>query len=144
MIDPDHVLPVSRQAEALGMARSTVYCKPVPLSAADERLLRQLDELHLMYPFAGSRKLTAFLRADGNDVGRRHVTTLMRIAGIETLYRKPRTTRRNQRTPCFRICCEGCPSPDRIRSGRWISPTFRCVVALCISRRCWIGTAAVS
>jgi putative transposase len=101
MIDPDHPLPVSRQAEALGMARSTVYYKPVPLSEADERLLRQIDELHLMYPFAGSRKLTALLRADGIEVGRRHVTSLMRIAGVETLYRKPRTTMRNAAYPVF-------------------------------------------
>lgn len=107
MIDPDHVLPISRQAEALGLARSTVCYKPVPLSAADERLLRQLDELRLQYPFAGSRKLTTFLRAGGNDVGRRHVTTLMRIAGIETLYRTPRTTRRNPAHPVFPYLLRG-------------------------------------
>lgn len=107
MIDPDHVLPINRQAEAFGLARSTVYYKPVPLSSADEQLLRQLDELHLLYPFAGSRKLTAFLRADGIEVGRRHVTTLMRIAGIETLYRKPRTTQRNAAHPVFPYLLRG-------------------------------------
>ena len=76
MIDPNHPLPVSRQADALGIARSTVYYKPVPMSEADERLLRQIDELHLMYPFAGSRKLTALLRADGVKV--RNVSMTLR------------------------------------------------------------------
>ncbi len=107
MIDPNHPLPVSRQADALGIARSTVYYKPVPMSEADERLLRQIDALHLMYPFAGSRKLTALLRADGVKVGRRHVTTLMRIGGIETLYRKPRTTQRNTAHPVFPYLLRG-------------------------------------
>jgi len=95
MIDSDHPLPISRQAEALGIAKSTVYYEPVPLSATDEAILRRLDALHLDYPFAGSRKLRLFLQAEGIEVGRRHVTTLMRLAGIETLYRRPRTTRKN-------------------------------------------------
>ncbi|MFM7118902.1 MAG: IS3 family transposase, partial [Gammaproteobacteria bacterium] len=95
MIDSDHPLPISRQAEALGIAKSTVYDKPAPLSATDEAILRRLDALHLDYPFAGSRKRRLFLQAEGIEVGRRQVTTLMRLAGIETLYRRPRTTRKN-------------------------------------------------
>lgn len=95
MIDPEHPLPVSRQAEALGIARSTVYYKAVPLSAEDEAILRRLDALHLEFPFAGSRKLRLFLHEEGIEIGRRHVTTLMRLAGIEPLYRQPRTTKRN-------------------------------------------------
>lgn len=50
MIDPKHELPVTRQAEALGIARSTVYYKAVPLSAEDEAILRCLDALHLEFP----------------------------------------------------------------------------------------------
>jgi putative transposase len=95
MIDREHALPVARQADALGIAKSTVYYKPVSLSATDEAILRRLDALHLDYPFAGSRKLRLFLQAEGIEVGRRHVTTLMRLAGIETLYRRPRTTKKN-------------------------------------------------
>jgi len=95
MIDRDHPLPVARQSEALGIARSSVYYKAVPLSAEDEAILRCLDALHLDYPFAGSRKLRVLLRAEGIAIGRRHVTTLMRLAGIETLYRRPRTTKKN-------------------------------------------------
>jgi putative transposase len=93
MIDRDHELSVTRQAEAVGIARSTVYYLPRPVSAADLYLMRQIDKLHTEFPFAGSRMLRRLLAANGSKVGRRHVKTLMDRMGIEALYRRPRTTR---------------------------------------------------
>lgn len=55
--------------------------------------MRQIDQLHLDYLFAGSRMLRDLLRQDGFNVGRKHVATLMRRIGIEALYRKPRTAK---------------------------------------------------
>ena len=63
------------------------------MSAADLALMRRLDELHLEFPFAGSRMLRGLVAAEGCKVGRRHVKTLMRRMGIEALYRRPRTTK---------------------------------------------------
>ena len=54
--------------------------------------MRILDELHLKWPFYGARKLTRELQNQGHEVGRRHVTALMRRMGIEAIYRKPRTS----------------------------------------------------
>ncbi|MGB9430072.1 MAG: DDE-type integrase/transposase/recombinase [Gammaproteobacteria bacterium] len=54
--------------------------------------MRRLDELHLEHPFLGARRLAAWLQREGRSVGRRHVTFLMRLMGLETLYRKPRTS----------------------------------------------------
>jgi putative transposase len=85
-------LPVTRQADLLGLSRSSVYYAPRPLPERDRVLMRRLDELHLQWPFYGSRKLLVELRKEGFDVGRRHVVTLMRRMGIEALYRKPRTS----------------------------------------------------
>ena len=93
MIDRDHELSVKKQAEAVGIARSTVYYLPRPASAADLDLMKQIDKLHTEFPFAGSRMLRRLLAADGSKVGRRHVKTLMDRMGIEALYRRPRTTR---------------------------------------------------
>jgi putative transposase len=93
MIDRGHALSVTKQAEAAGLARSTVYYLPRPASAADLELMRQLDELHLEFPFAGARMLSRLLAARGSRIGRRHVKTLMRRMGIEALYRRPRTTK---------------------------------------------------
>ena len=93
MIDPEHKLPVCRQAEELGVSRSTVYYRRRPIAEADLMLMRRIDELHLNYPFAGSRMLRDMLLHHGLEVGRRHVRTLMRRTGIEALYRKPNTSK---------------------------------------------------
>jgi putative transposase len=93
MIDPEHDLPITQQAEILHISRSTVYYQPRPFSVADLWLMRQIDELHLNYPFAGSRMLRGLLWQQGLEVGRRHIKTLMRRMGIEALYRKPNTSK---------------------------------------------------
>jgi putative transposase len=94
MIEREHDLPITKQAEALNISRGSVYYLPRPASDSDLALMRRIDELHLELPFAGSRMLRAMLAAEGSKVGRRHVATLMRRMGIEALYRRPRTTKR--------------------------------------------------
>ena len=54
MIDRQHPLPVVRQCRLVAVARSSVYAAPRPVAAATLALMRQIDELHLQYPFAGS------------------------------------------------------------------------------------------
>ena len=95
MIDRTHPLPIKRQAKALGMARSTVYAVPRPISDRDLQLMKRIDRLHLEMPFAGSRMLRDLLAQAGIEVGRKHVATLMRRMGIEALYRKPKTTQKH-------------------------------------------------
>ena len=86
MIDRQHDLPVSRQAELLKLSRASVYYRPKPVSDADLARMRRMDELHLEYPFAGSRMLRDMLNQEGDAVGRRRVARLMRRMGIEALY----------------------------------------------------------
>jgi len=93
MIDRQHPLPVVKQCQILAIARSSVYAVPQPVAAVTLALMRQMDELHLQHPFAGSRMLRDLLRLQGVIVGRKHVATLMRRMGIEALYQRPRTTR---------------------------------------------------
>ena len=93
MIDRRHDLSIARQASALGISRGSVYYLPRPVPAADLAVMRRIDELHLDYPFAGSRMLQGLLKAEGHCVGRRHVATLMRKMGIEALYRRPNTSK---------------------------------------------------
>jgi putative transposase len=93
MIDREHDLPISKQAEVLRISRGSVYYLPRPVSAADLEVMRRLDRLHLEFPFAGSRMLRGLLVAEGCKIGRRHVKTLMQRMGIEALYRRPRTTK---------------------------------------------------
>ena len=92
MINRGEKLSVTRQSELLGLNRSGVYYTPRALSAEDLKLMRRLDELHLEHPFYGARRLSKQLQREGIEVGRLHVTSLMRRMGIEALYRRPRTS----------------------------------------------------
>src|SRR3989475_9414832 len=93
MIDREHDLPITKQAEVLKISRGSVYYLPRPVSSSDLAIMQRLDRLHLEFPFAGSRMLRGLLAAEGSKIGRRHVKTLMRRMGIEALYRPPRTTK---------------------------------------------------
>jgi len=90
MIDRTHELSVSRQCQLLEIGRSSYYYQAVPVSQADVDLMRLIDEIHLKYPFYGSRKIREELKDRGFKVGRGHVRTLMWKMGIEALYQKPR------------------------------------------------------
>lgn len=93
MIDRSHSLPVARQARELGISRSSVYYLPASVSATDLGIMRRMDELHLEYPFAGSRMLRDLLRQEGMAIGRCHVATLMKRMAIEAIYRRPNTSK---------------------------------------------------
>ncbi|MBU9423689.1 IS3 family transposase [Burkholderia gladioli] len=95
MIDRTHALPVSQQTRLVGIARSSAYYRPQPVSETDLLLMRRIDELHMEFPFAGARMLARLLRREGHEVGRRRVRTLMKRMGVEALYCKPNTSRRN-------------------------------------------------
>jgi putative transposase len=93
MIDREHDLPLTKQAKTLNISRRSLYYVPELVRPADLALMRQMDKLHLEFPFAGSRMLRDLLAADGSKVGRRRVTTLMRKMGIEAVYRRPNTSK---------------------------------------------------
>ncbi len=93
MIDREHELPVTRQAEVLKLSRGSLYYRPRPVSPADLAIMRRIDELHLDYPFAGSRMLRDLLRGEGIAIGRQHVATMMKRMGIEAIYRRPNTSK---------------------------------------------------
>ena len=99
MIDRDHALPLSHQAELLNLSRSGLYYKPAVISESDLALMREIDRLHTDYPFAGARMLRDFLKRRGYKIGRRHVGRLMRLMGIEALYRKKKGTKTNPAHP---------------------------------------------
>ena len=93
MIDGEHGLSIAKQAKALGISRGSICYTPKTASPAGLAVMRRMDELHLDFPFAGSRMLRNLLNRDGIEIGRRHVATLMKRMGISALYRKPSTSR---------------------------------------------------
>ena len=92
MIERDGPLSLSRQCALLGVSRSSQYYRPKGESAEDLALMRRMDELHMAYPFYGSRQLMRHLRREGVAAGRHRIRRLMRLMGMEAIYRRPRTS----------------------------------------------------
>jgi putative transposase len=86
-------LSVVAQCRLLKVARSTLYYRPAPVSADDLAVMRRMDELHLAWPFYGSRRMAAVLRRAGWAVNRKRAKRLMRVMGLEAIYQKPNTSR---------------------------------------------------
>jgi putative transposase len=94
LVDRDHRDPsIRRQCKLLGVARSGVYRKPPPANDNDLAVMRRIDELFTAWPFLGSRRMAAMLRAEGRRINRKQVQRLMRRMGVTALGPKPRTTK---------------------------------------------------
>jgi len=93
LIDRTHALPITQQAKVLNISRGSVYYRPRPVAVGDLGVMRRLDQLHLDYPFAGSRMLRDLLCREGIKIGRRRVATMMKRMGIEAIYRRPNTSK---------------------------------------------------
>ena len=87
-----HELPKTRRCELLEVARSTAYYRPEPVSAEDLVLMRLIDEIHLQWPFYGSRRVRDELEDRGHIVNRKRVQRLMRQMGLRALYPRQRTS----------------------------------------------------
>jgi putative transposase len=93
LLDFDHgKLSIRRQCRLLGVTRSSVYRQRQPANDNDLTVMRRLDELFTTWPFLGSRRMAAMLRAEGRRINRKRVQRLMRQMGIAALGPKPRTT----------------------------------------------------
>ena len=87
-----HRLPKTRRCELLQLPRSTAYYAPTQLRDGDLELMRQIDEIHLQYPFYGSRRIVDEFDTGGVAVNRKRVQRLMRQMGLQALYPKRRTS----------------------------------------------------
>lgn len=94
-------LSLRRQCELLAVGRSGLYYEPVGTSDEDLALMRRIDEMHLRWPFYGSRKLREALRAEGTTVNRKHVQRLMRLMGLESMAPKPNTSKPAPEHPVY-------------------------------------------
>ena len=94
LVDRQHKrLSIRRQCALLGLARSGVYRAPPAANDNDLALLRRIDELFTAWPFLGSRRMTALLRAEGYAINRKRAQRLMRKMGIAALGPKPRASK---------------------------------------------------
>jgi putative transposase len=94
MIDREHnQLSLVRQCTLLRVSRASLYCQPTPPRTQDLELMALMDRQYLKTPFYGSRRMRAWLQGQGHSVGRGKVRRLMRLMGLEAIYRRPNTSK---------------------------------------------------
>jgi putative transposase len=86
-------LPISQQCRLLAVSRSSVYRKPVAVSAEDLAIMGLIDRHYLARPYYGSRRMAAWLATQGHVVNRKRVQRLMRLLGLVAIYQRPNTSK---------------------------------------------------
>ena len=107
LVGPDEQTSIRRQCELLGVSRSSVYYVPVEPDAEELELMRRIDEIHLEYPFYGSRSIARELRGKGYPANRKRVQRLMRLMGLESVAPKPNTSKPNEEQPVYPYLLRG-------------------------------------
>jgi putative transposase len=86
-------ISMRRQYKLLSVARSTADYEPVAESEENLHIKRLLDELYMIDPCLGTRRLKTILKREyGLVVNRKRLQRLRREMGIEAIYCKPRTS----------------------------------------------------
>ncbi|MBX3001388.1 MAG: transposase [Caldilineaceae bacterium] len=89
-------LPLTVQAELLGVSRSSLYYQPRMPSAEEVAIKHRIDEIYTACPFFGSRRIAVELRQAGMSVNRKAVQRHMREMGIAGVCPGPNLSKRNQ------------------------------------------------
>jgi len=96
MVDATHrQLSIVQQCQLLGINRSTLYYHSVEPLEENLALLKLIDQQYLKTPFYGSRRMTAYLRAQGYQVNRKRVQRLMHQLGLQAISPKPKLSQAN-------------------------------------------------
>jgi putative transposase len=107
LIDEAHEnLSVKRQAELLGVARSTIYYQP-KVDRYELELMHLIDEQYTETPFYGTRRMTAMLNRKGHQVNRKRVQRLMREMGLEAVFPRPRLSQPQAGHPIYPYLLRG-------------------------------------
>ena len=97
-------LPLVRQCSLLDVSRGSVYYRPPPARAGDLDLMALMDRQYMKTPFYGSRRRKVWLRGQGRPVGRNRTRRLMRLAGLEAVYRRPNSVDPHRSTGSIHTC----------------------------------------
>lgn len=100
-------LPLSIQADLLGISRSSLYYQPRPVSEEEMTIKHRIDELYTDYPFYGSRKMVAQLQREGMEVNRKAVQRHMREMGIQAIFPGPNLSRRHLKEQVYPYLLRG-------------------------------------
>lgn len=92
-----HCISIRRQFQLLGLHRSNLYYEPAleegQETEENEALMRLLDEQYTQTPFYGVRRMTEWLRIEGQVVNPKRVRRLLREMGLWAIYPGPSTSK---------------------------------------------------
>jgi len=95
MVNKNVSLSLSRQCKILKISRSSLYYMPVGFTPETLELMRQIDRVFTQCPFFGSRQIVAYLPRKGYHAGRHRIRRLMKIMGLEAIYKRPNTSKKH-------------------------------------------------
>ncbi len=105
----DVAIPLTRQAQLLGISQSSLYYQPVA-NPLDKPHMDAIDEIYTKLPFYGSRRIRLELMDRyGITIGRERVQHLMRKLGIEAIYPKPNTSKAAPQNETYPYLLKGLP-----------------------------------
>lgn len=108
LVQPRHPeLSTRRQCALLGLNRRSLYYEPVPVSAEELALMKEIDRLFTRWPYYGSRKILHELRLAGHRVNRKRVQRLMRVMGLQALAPGPHTSKPHPEHPVYPYLLRG-------------------------------------
>ena len=96
MVDKRHPkLSIRKQCKLLDVNRNRLVAKTGKMTESDQKMARRIDELHMQFPEFGARRMSRYLQREGATTSRRRVGRIMKVMGLEAIYCRPRTSRRN-------------------------------------------------
>ena len=88
------ILPISVQADLLGLNRSGLYYKPVPPSEEDLHIKLLIDKIYTRFPTYGYRRICWYLNEKEHLlINHKAVLQHMREMGIQAIYPRQNTSR---------------------------------------------------
>ena len=108
LVEREHrELPLSVQAEVLGLNRSSLYYHPVAITAEEIALKHRIDAIYTATPFYGVRRVTAQLHREGWPVNHKAVARHMQEMGIAGICPGPNLSRRAHQATIYPYLLRG-------------------------------------
>lgn len=102
------ILPITRQAELLGVARRSVYYQPVPISLKELEIKNQIDQIYTDHPFYGVRKMTVAVATERNEpVNHKRIASYMNEMGLQAVFPRPNLSKNSKAHPVFPYLLKG-------------------------------------
>jgi len=95
MVEPSNPkVPLTAQADILGLSRSSMYYTPVPPSQTEVAIKHRIAALYLEFPYYGARRMAAQLRREGKAIDRKTVGKYMQEMRLHAVYPGPNLSKR--------------------------------------------------